>query len=49
VLQEPAAFYAPLALDTVDDVVAFGAGPGTESLQGSIDSTAIFKIIRDLL
>jgi alkaline phosphatase len=49
VLQEPAAFYAPLALDTVDDVVAFGIGPGTESLRGSIDSTAIFKIIRDLL
>ncbi|MFZ1218712.1 MAG: alkaline phosphatase [Chthoniobacterales bacterium] len=49
VLQEPAAFYAPLALDTVDDVVAFGIGPGTERLQGSKDNTAIFTIIRDLL
>ena len=48
-IQEPAAFYAPLALDTVDDVIAFGIGPGTESLQGSKDNTAIFKIIRDLL
>jgi alkaline phosphatase len=48
-VQEPAAFYAPLALDTVDDVVAFGIGPGTERLQGSKDNTAIFKIIRDLL
>lgn len=48
-LQEPAAFYAPAALDTVDDVVAFGTGPGTDGLQGSIDNTAIFKMIRDLL
>jgi alkaline phosphatase len=48
-VQEPAAFYAPLALDTVDDVVAFGIGPGTERLQGSKDNTAIFTIIRDLL
>ena len=49
ILQEPAAFYAPAALDTVDDVVAFGAGPGTEALRGSIDNTAIFQLIRDLL
>jgi alkaline phosphatase len=47
--QEPAAFYAPTALDTVDDVVAFGAGPGAEALHGSLDNTAIFRIIRDLL
>lgn len=49
ILQEPAAFYAPAALDTVDDVVAFGTGPGTEALRGSIDNTAIFQLIRDLL
>jgi len=49
ILQEPAAFYAPAALDTVDDVVAFGTGPGAESLRGSIDNTAIFHMIRDLL
>lgn len=49
VIQEPAAFYAPAALDTVDDVVAFGAGPGTEALRGSIDNTAIFQLIGDLL
>ena len=49
IVQEPAAFYAPTALDTVDDVVAFGTGPGTDGLHGSIDNTAIFKMIRDLL
>lgn len=47
--QEPAAFYAPAALDTVEDVVAFGAGPGTDALHGSLDNTVIFKLIRDLL
>ena len=44
---QPAAFYAKQALPTVEDVVAFGAGPGTESLHGSIDNTEIFGIIRD--
>ena len=47
--QEPGAFHAPAALDTVDDVVAFGIGPGAENLRGSIDNTAIFQMIRDLL
>jgi alkaline phosphatase len=47
--QEPAAFFAPAALETVEDVVVFGAGPGTEAFKGSLDNTAIFKIIRDLL
>jgi alkaline phosphatase len=47
--QEPAAFYAPVALETVEDVVVFGAGPGTDMIRGSFDNTAIFKIIRDLL
>ena len=49
IVQEPAAFFAPSALDTVDDVVAFGAGPGTDALHGSMDNTAIFKMISDLL
>ena len=49
VTQEPAAFYAPAALETVEDVVAFGAGPGSEKLRGSIPNTAVFKIINDLL
>jgi len=30
-------------------VVAFGAGPGTDVLQGSLDNTALFKMLRDLL
>jgi alkaline phosphatase len=44
--QEPGAFYAPLALNTVDDMVAFGSGPGAEALHGSIGNTALFTIIR---
>lgn len=47
--QEPAAFYAPVALETVEDVVVFGSGQGTEAFKGTIDNTAVFKIIRDLL
>ncbi|MFN2623766.1 MAG: alkaline phosphatase [Chthoniobacterales bacterium] len=47
--QEPAAFYARAALDTVEDVMVLGTGPGTNAIHGSIDNTAIFKIIRDLL
>lgn len=46
---EPAAFYTKSALNTVEDVVAFGTGPGTEALHGSIDNTQIFKIIQDEL
>src|SRR5215468_1795409 len=46
---EPAAFYTKSALVTVEDVVAFGSGPGTDALQGVLESTAIFKILRDEL
>ena len=46
---EPAAFYTKSALVTVEDVVAFGSGPGTDALQGVIDSTAVFEILRDEL
>lgn len=46
---EPAAFYTKSALVTVEDVVAFGNGPGTEPLGGVIDSTKIFEILRDEL
>jgi alkaline phosphatase len=45
--QEPAAFSAASALNTVDDVVAFGSGPGADALQGSMDNTALYKIVRD--
>ena len=43
---EPAALHTKSALPTVDDVVAFGSGPGTEALEGVVDSTIIFKILR---
>jgi alkaline phosphatase len=43
---EPAALYTKSALPTVDDVIVFGSGPGTEALQGILDSTTIFKILR---
>jgi alkaline phosphatase len=46
---EPAAFYTKSALITVEDVVAFGSGPGTDELQGVIESADIFKILRDEL
>ena len=44
--QEPAAFYAPSALNTVDDMLAFGSGPGAKDLHGSMKNTALFEIIR---
>jgi alkaline phosphatase len=47
--QEPAAFYAPAALETVEDVVVFGSGQGADAFHGTLDNTAVFKIIRDLL
>ena len=46
---EPAAFYTKSALETVEDVVSFGTGPGAEALHGTIDNTQVFKIIRDEL
>jgi alkaline phosphatase len=46
---EPAAFYTKSALVTVEDVVAFGSGPGTDALQGVLDTTVVFKTLRDEL
>ena len=46
---QPAAFYAPSALPTVEDIVAFGSGRGSETLHGTIDNTDIFKILSDEL
>jgi len=46
---EPAVFYTKSALVTVEDVVAFGSGPGTDALQGVLESTAVFKVLRDEL
>jgi alkaline phosphatase len=47
--REPAAVYTKSALATVEDVIAFGSGPGTDVLCGVIDNTVIFEIIRDHL
>jgi len=43
---EPAAIYTKSALVTVEDVVAFGQRPGTDALQGVVESTAVFRILR---
>jgi len=42
---EPAAFYAPTAVDSAQDVIAVGKGQGTEELKGVIDNTQIFRIL----
>jgi hypothetical protein len=47
--QEPAAAYAPWARNTVNDVLAAGRGPGTETLHGFLDNTVIFKIMEGQL
>jgi alkaline phosphatase len=46
---QPAAFYSKSALNTLEDVSAFGTGPGSERLHGTVDNTEIFKILRDQL
>ncbi|HEY0369752.1 MAG TPA: alkaline phosphatase [Chthoniobacterales bacterium] len=49
VLLEPAAVYAQTAREAAADVLALGRGPGTDALQGIIESTRIFEIIEDNL
>jgi alkaline phosphatase len=46
---EPAAFYAPVAISNADDMVAVGIGPGSQSLKGFLDNTFIFKLMKDNL
>jgi alkaline phosphatase len=46
---EPAAVLNKTALNIVEDTAAFGTGPGTEALQGVLENTTIFRIIRDKL
>jgi alkaline phosphatase len=46
---EPAAFYTKSALETVEDVIAYGSGEGSEVLQGTVDNTQIFQLMRDQL
>ena len=47
--EAPAAVYVPAAVNTVEDVIAFGNGPGSETLHGVMESTAIFDIISENL
>jgi alkaline phosphatase len=46
---EPAAVLTKSALNTVEDVAAFGSGPGSDTLQGVLENTAVFRILRDKL
>ena len=42
----PAAFYAPTAINNAGDVLAVGTGPGTEPLNGFLDNTALYQILK---
>jgi alkaline phosphatase len=46
---EPAAWQTPSALNTAEDVLAAGAGPGSEKLHGFMDNTDIFRLLKDAL
>jgi alkaline phosphatase len=48
-VSHPAAIYAKSAQETTDDVVSFGNGLGADALHGTLESTAIFEVIRDNL
>jgi alkaline phosphatase len=43
---QPAAYYTqPSAINSAEDVIAIGKGPGTDALRGVIDNTEIFQIL----
>ncbi|HEX8296473.1 MAG TPA: alkaline phosphatase, partial [Chthoniobacteraceae bacterium] len=46
---EPAAFFAPSALNTAEDVLAVGVGPGSEKLRGFLENTAVFRLLKEAL
>jgi alkaline phosphatase len=46
---EPAALPAPAALNSIEDPVASAAGLRVERVHGTLDSTALFSILRDAL
>jgi len=46
---EPAAFQTPTGVNTVEDVIAVGRGAGAEALNGFLDQTAIFEILKNAL
>lgn len=42
---EPAGYYARTAIDSAQDVIAIGRGPGTDALKGVIDNTEIYQVL----
>jgi alkaline phosphatase len=46
---EPAAFQVPSGLNNAEDVIAVGKGAGSERLNGFLESTAVFGILKDQL
>lgn len=47
--QEPGAYLTPSALNSAEDVLAVGKGPGAEKLHGFMESTGIFRLLKDAL
>ena len=47
--KEPAAVLMPSALNTAEDMIGLGRGPGSERLRGFLDNTVIFEILREAL
>ncbi len=47
--KQPAAFYAPVAIQNAEDVIAVGTGPGSEALKGFQDNTVLFEIFKSKL
>jgi alkaline phosphatase len=45
--KEPAATLVPSGLNTAEDMIGLGRGPGSERLRGFMDNTVIFEILRD--
>jgi alkaline phosphatase len=39
----------PSALNTAEDMIGLGRGPGSERLRGFLDNTVIFEILREAL
>ena len=44
--KEPSAFGAPQAISTARDMIAVGSGPGSELLNGFMENTEIFEILK---
>lgn len=49
ILAEPTAFSTPAALGVAEDTITMATGPGSESIHGFIDLTAIHDVIKQAL